>query len=61
MYFPLCRCSQSDLKRFKSGKVPLHPPCEAYASTLIKGLVGGGQLSEEEAKAYIQEASSKSL
>jgi len=39
----------------------LCPPCEAYASTLIKGLVGGGKLSEEEAMAYIQEASSKSL
>ncbi|XP_062169816.1 histone deacetylase 5 [Alnus glutinosa] len=54
-------CSHSDVKCFKSGELPLCPPCEAYASTLIKGLVGGGKLSEEEAMAYIQEASSKSL
>ncbi|KAG6687055.1 hypothetical protein I3842_11G051400 [Carya illinoinensis] len=54
-------CSHLDLKSFKSGELPLKGPCKAYAATLIKGLVGGGLLSEEEAMAYIQEASTKPL
>ncbi|KAG2679455.1 hypothetical protein I3760_11G050900 [Carya illinoinensis] len=54
-------CSHLDLKSFKSGERPLKGPCKAYAATLIKGLVGGGLLSEEEAMAYIQEASTKPL
>ncbi|KAF5477151.1 hypothetical protein F2P56_003823 [Juglans regia] len=54
-------CSHLDVKSFKSGELPLRGPCKAYAATLIKGLVGGGLLSEEEAMAYIQEASTKPL
>ncbi|MED6119857.1 Histone deacetylase 5 [Stylosanthes scabra] len=53
-------CSLADIEGFKSGKLPLKPPNEAYAKTLIKGLVEGKQLSEAEAIAYI-EAASKSL
>ncbi|KAK9278920.1 hypothetical protein L1049_028501 [Liquidambar formosana] len=54
-------CQLSDIESFKSGKVPLHPPSKEYANTLVKGLVEGKQLSEEEAMAYIQEASTKPL
>ncbi|KAK7330295.1 hypothetical protein VNO77_24485 [Canavalia gladiata] len=53
-------CSLLDIERFKSGKLPLHAPNEAYANTLIKGLVEGEQLSEVEASAYI-EGAAKSL
>ncbi|KAH6797304.1 histone deacetylase 5 [Perilla frutescens var. hirtella] len=54
-------CSLSEVDNFKSGKFPINPPCREYANTLIKGLVGGKQLSEEEASGYIQEASTKPL
>ncbi len=36
-------------------------PGKAYANVLIRGLVEGGQLAEEEAMAYIQEASNQPL
>ncbi|XP_027919857.1 histone deacetylase 5-like [Vigna unguiculata] len=49
-----------DIERFKSGKLPLHAPNKAYANSLIKGLVEGEQLSEQEAIAYI-EGAAKSL
>lgn len=39
----------------------MSPPSKEYACTLVKGLVEGGQLSEEEAIAYIEEASLKPL
>ncbi|XP_048137753.1 histone deacetylase 5 isoform X4 [Rhodamnia argentea] len=54
-------CDLSDIENFKSGKVPLHAPSEDYANTLVKGLVEGGQLSEEEAVSYIKEAATKPL
>ncbi|KDP31342.1 hypothetical protein JCGZ_11718 [Jatropha curcas] len=54
-------CPLSAIERFKSGEVPLRAPCKEYANTLIKGLVEGGRLTEEEAIAYIQEASTKPL
>ncbi|KAF3438084.1 hypothetical protein FNV43_RR20840 [Rhamnella rubrinervis] len=54
-------CTQSEIEGFKSGKIPLRPPATNYAQTLIRGLVEGKQLSEEEANAYIQEASSRPL
>ncbi|CAJ1944185.1 unnamed protein product [Sphenostylis stenocarpa] len=49
-------CSLLDIKRFKSGKLPLRAPNEAYANSLIKGLVEGEKLSEAEAIAYIDGA-----
>ncbi|KAL6559528.1 Histone deacetylase 5 [Orobanche gracilis] len=52
-------CTLSDVDSFVSGKFPLNPPCKEYARTLIKGLVEGKQLSEEEASTYIHEASTK--
>ncbi|KAL8465178.1 hypothetical protein ACS0TY_034612 [Phlomoides rotata] len=54
-------CSISDVECFLSGKVPINPPCKEYANVLVKGLVEGKQLSEEEASAYIQEAFTKPL
>lgn len=54
-------CSLSNIDSFISGKFPINPPCKEYANTLIKGLVEGKQLSEEEASAYIEEASTKPL
>ncbi|KAJ6396423.1 hypothetical protein OIU77_021456 [Salix suchowensis] len=54
-------CPISDVERFKLGELPLSPPSKEYACTLVKGLVEGGQLSEEEAIAYIEEASLKPL
>ncbi|KAI3454721.1 hypothetical protein Pfo_011384 [Paulownia fortunei] len=54
-------CTLSDVDSFISGKFPINPPCKEYANTLVKGLVEGKQLSEEEASAYIQEASTKPL
>ncbi|TXG51594.1 hypothetical protein EZV62_024118 [Acer yangbiense] len=54
-------CPLTDVESFKSGKLPLRAPCIKYANTLIKGLVEGKQLSEEEAMAYIHEASTKPL
>ncbi|KAK2632055.1 hypothetical protein EUGRSUZ_L02060 [Eucalyptus grandis] len=54
-------CNMSDIENFKSGKVPLRAPSEDYANTLIRGLVEGGQLSEEEAMSYIKDAATKPL
>lgn len=55
------RCDTSDIENFKSGKVPLRAPSEGYANVLVRGLVEGGQLSEEEAVSYIKEAATKHL
>ncbi|XP_028797957.1 histone deacetylase 5 isoform X2 [Neltuma alba] len=54
-------CSLSNIESFKSGRLPLRAPNKAYANTLIRGLVEGGQLSEAEAIAYIDAASAKPL
>lgn len=54
-------CPMMDFEGFKSGKFPLCAPSEGYADTIVKGLVEGKQLSEQEAKAYVQEASAKPL
>jgi histone deacetylase 4/5 len=39
----------------------LSPPAKEYANTLIKGLLEGKQLTEDEATDYINAASSRSL
>jgi len=54
-------CTLSDVESFKSGAFPLRAPAKEYADTLVRGLVGGNELSEEEAMAYIVEASTKPL
>ncbi|WZY84652.1 hypothetical protein YC2023_031036 [Brassica napus] len=54
-------CTLSAFEKFKSGEIPLRPPSEAYVNTMVRGLVEGGRLSEEEAKAYIDNAASKPL
>ncbi|XP_050376901.1 histone deacetylase 5 [Argentina anserina] len=54
-------CTKSNVERFKSGEVALCAPSKKYASTIVTGLVEGKQLSQEEALAYIQEASTKPL
>jgi histone deacetylase 4/5 len=54
-------CLNSEMKSFLSGEVPVCAPGKAYANVLIRGLVEGGQLAEEEAMAYIQEASNQPL
>ncbi|XP_010522651.1 PREDICTED: histone deacetylase 5-like [Tarenaya hassleriana] len=54
-------CPLSHVEKFKTGEFPLRPPAKAYANTLIRGLVEGGRLSEEEAKAYIENATLKPL
>ncbi|CAL1381622.1 unnamed protein product [Linum trigynum] len=51
-------CSLSDAEKFRCGEFSLRAPCKEYANTLVRGLVEGGQLSEEEAIAYIKQASS---
>lgn len=54
-------CSLSDVDKFKSGEVPSCAPSKDYADTLVRGLVQGRQLSEEDAVAYIHEAATKPL
>ncbi|GMI75735.1 histone deacetylase 5 [Hibiscus trionum] len=54
-------CPLSAIESFKSGEIPLFSPSKDYAGTLVRGLVEGKQLSEEEATTYIQVASTKSL
>nr|GMD30842.1 histone deacetylase 5 [Ipomoea batatas] len=54
-------CTSSDVDSFKSGKFPIRAPPKAYADVLIKGLVEGKQLSEEQASAYIQDAYTRPL
>ncbi|KAF8399592.1 hypothetical protein HHK36_015460 [Tetracentron sinense] len=54
-------CPLLDIEGFKSGKLPMHAPPKEYVTTILKGLVEGRQLSEEEAMAYIQDASARSL
>ncbi|XP_065878815.1 histone deacetylase 5 isoform X2 [Euphorbia lathyris] len=50
-------CPLSNVEGFITGKLPLCAPSKEYANVLVKGLVEGGQLSEDEAIAYIKEAS----
>ena len=45
--------------RFKSGELPLAPPSETYADTLIRGLVEGKQLDADGATNYIIAAAAK--
>ncbi|KAL5749051.1 hypothetical protein ACOSP7_026090 [Xanthoceras sorbifolium] len=54
-------CPHTDAESFKSGKLPIRAPPVEYANALITGLVEGKQLSDEEAKTYIQEAFTKPL
>lgn len=54
-------CPGSAIESFKSGELPLRAPCKEYADILIRGLVQGNQLTEEEAEAYIQEAATNPL
>ncbi|KAI3953731.1 hypothetical protein MKW98_017555 [Papaver atlanticum] len=54
-------CSNLDIELFKSGKLPLNAPSKEYRDTLVKGLVEGKQLSEEEAVAYINDGFTRPL
>ncbi|KAI3976691.1 hypothetical protein MKX01_008549 [Papaver californicum] len=54
-------CSILDIELFKSGKLPLNAPSKEYKDTLVKGLVEGKQLSEEEAVAYINDGLTRPL
>lgn len=54
-------CTRAHVEGFKSGKIPIRAPAKEYVDTLVRGLVQGKQLSEDEAIAYIQEASTKPL
>lgn len=54
-------CTISDVENFKSGKFPSSAPAKGYVNILVRGLEEGKQLSEEEAMAYILEASTKPL
>ncbi|KAL6183019.1 hypothetical protein ACLB2K_044430 [Fragaria x ananassa] len=54
-------CTPSDIEGFKSGELALCAPSKNYANTIVRGLVEGEQLSQEEAMSYIQEASTKAL
>lgn len=51
----------SDIDRYNSGELVLAPPAKEYANTLIKGLVEGKQLTEDEAMEYINASSSGKL
>ncbi|KAL5987824.1 hypothetical protein ACLOJK_035579 [Asimina triloba] len=50
-------CPLSAIESFKNGELPLHPPSKDYSKTLVRGLVEGKQLSEEEAINYIHSGS----
>lgn len=54
-------CTFSDVDNFKSGVFPINPPSKEYTNTLVKGMLEGNQFTEEEALAYIKEASTKAL
>ncbi|CAO2818501.1 unnamed protein product [Amaranthus hypochondriacus] len=54
-------CDLDDIMAFKAGKIPQCAPAKEYANTLIRGLSEGGQLSEAEAKAYIEAAATRPL
>ncbi|KAI3761285.1 hypothetical protein L1987_51697 [Smallanthus sonchifolius] len=54
-------CTHATVEGFKSGKIPICAPAKEYADTLVRGLVQGKQLSEDEAVAYVQEAATKPL
>ncbi|KAJ3673101.1 hypothetical protein LUZ60_006475 [Juncus effusus] len=54
-------CSVSDIQEYKSGKFPMAPPAKKYVNVLIKGLVEGGQLTEEEAVDYINAATATTV
>ncbi|KAJ4713189.1 Histone deacetylase [Melia azedarach] len=54
-------CSVSVFNKFKSGELPTVGAAVTYANILKRGLVEGELLSNEEAEAYIHEASTKPL
>ncbi|KAL9691405.1 hypothetical protein QQ045_011827 [Rhodiola kirilowii] len=54
-------CSNSDVESFKVGQYPVCPPAKEYSNVLVRGLVEGEQLSDEEATALIQDAASRPL
>ncbi|XP_031489923.1 histone deacetylase 5 [Nymphaea colorata] len=49
-------CPMSDIDRFKSGELPLSLPAAGYKSCLIRGLVEGKQLCQQDAVAYLDSA-----
>ncbi|WCJ35845.1 histone deacetylase 5 [Euphorbia peplus] len=54
-------CPLSNVEGFRTGELPVCAPCKEYGNVLVKGLLEGGQLSEEEVIAYIKEASTKPI
>lgn len=54
-------CSVCDVEKFKHGQLPLCPPSSRYENILIRGLVQGKELSEDDAMAYIRAASTSPL
>ncbi|RZC58499.1 hypothetical protein C5167_005802 [Papaver somniferum] len=54
-------CSILYIELFKSGKLPLNAPSKEYKDVLVKGLVEGKQLPEEEAVAYINDGFTRPL
>lgn len=56
-----CRCSLEDVKDYKTGKLPTNAPSNSYKNTLVKGLVEGKQLSEDDALDYLNISYSQNL
>ncbi|OVA00799.1 Histone deacetylase superfamily [Macleaya cordata] len=54
-------CPLSDIELYRSGKLRINGPSKEYMNVLVKGLVEGRQLSEEEAIAYINEGFTRPL
>lgn len=57
----LLSCPSSDVNDYKSGKLPVRYPSQAYFNTLKRGLVEGKQMTEKEAFKYLDKAARKPL
>ncbi|XP_047329871.1 histone deacetylase 5 isoform X2 [Impatiens glandulifera] len=56
---PILTMTDSDVEGFKTGKLPLNAPAKEYENTLLKGLMEDKYLSQEDAIAYLGDASTK--
>ncbi len=54
--WPSCRCSESDMEKFRSGEFGTFGPSDSYRAVIARGLVEDSGISQEKAFNYLLSA-----